>query len=224
VYYIIVRVDENAGKRKNDMMPVRVMGVGVAEWNKPRVWRPGDPVRFIRSQKIFFEGEPVFGDSVIVQGRFLYMIGHGPAENNRVPARISRVPAAEIKNRSAYEFLRQKGGWSKRIDHAGRFFDDVMGEPSLSYNENLKNYLIIYCGMDGIIKTVLFNDFSDLHFKRPQRVYVPPPLPNIQSRPHLFYYSGKEIHHTQTSIYAIYINPAIYQPILLKIPWDHKQQ
>jgi len=219
VYYIIVFIDKNAPKSSASFMPIRVMGIGLAEWHKPDTWKPGEPVNFIRTVKLFNEGEPVFGDSVILQGKYLYLIGHGPAFANRVPAYMARVPAVLIKNRSAYEYYDGDGGWTRDIKSAGAFINDVMGELSLSYNEFLKQYVIIYCSLEGKIKSIVFPDFTQLKIRKAAVIYVPPPLPEIASRPHLFYYSGKEIFHTQHAVYAIYINPAIYQPILLKIPY-----
>jgi hypothetical protein len=219
VYYIMVFIDNNVAKNNKGLLPIRVVGVGIAEWRKPDTWKPGDPVNFIRTTKVFIEGEPVFGDSVIRRGEFLYLVGHGPSVENRVPAYVARVPVSLIKKRSAYEFLDKNGNWSGTIKSACPFIHDVMGELSISYNEFLKQYIIIYCSLDGMIKSIVFPDFPQLKDKKVSVIYIPPPLPVIKSRPQLFYYSGKEIFHTQKAVYAIYINPAIYQPILLKIPY-----
>jgi hypothetical protein len=62
--------------------------------------------------------------------------------------------------------------------------------------------------MDGKIKYTGFKDFALIPKTEAKAVYVPPALPEIPSRPHLYYYSGKEILHTKKGIYAIYINPA----------------
>jgi hypothetical protein len=219
VYYITVFIDKNISKNNKGLLPIRVMGVGIAEWRKPDSWKLGDPVNFIRTAKLFIEGEPVFGDSVIQRGEFLYLVGHGPSVKDRVPAYAARVPVSLIKKRSAYEFLDKNGKWSGTIKSASPFIQDVMGELSISYNEFLKQYIIIYCSLDGRIKSIVFPDFPQLKDKKVSVIYIPPPLPVIKSRPQLFYYSGKEVFHTQNAVYAIYINPAIYQPILLKIPY-----
>ncbi|MBN1496977.1 MAG: DUF4185 domain-containing protein [Spirochaetes bacterium] len=219
VYYIIVYINKNITGSEGNLMPIRVMGVGLAEWRKPPSWKAGDPVGFRRTVKLFSGGDPVFGDSVIRIGDSLYLIGHGPASGGRVPAYIAKVPASSIKIRAAYEFLDARGAWSRNLHDAHPFIDDVMGELSLSYNEFLKRYVVIYCSLDGTIKMVCFKDFRQLKNARPRVVYTPASLPQIASRPNMFYYSGKEIFHTGDAIYAIYIHPAIYQPILLKIPY-----
>jgi hypothetical protein len=219
VYYILVFIDRNIPKQKTNGLPIRVMGVGIAEWKMPAAWKPGDPVSFKRTAKIFSEDEPVFGDAVIHQGNYLLLIGHGPAANNRVPAYVARVRPSSIKNRSGYEFLTADGRWTRTFRTAAPVVDDVMGEPSISYNDFLNEYLIMYCSNDGKIKTITFNDFAFIKNKKTAVIYIPPSLPSLTARPHLFYYSGKEIFSTGKALYAIYINPAIYQPILLRIPY-----
>jgi hypothetical protein len=218
VYYIIVYVDPNIKDKGESLLPVRIMGVGIAEWNVPKDWRPGDPVDFKRTATVFHEGEPVFGDSVILRDNYLYLLGHGPASKDRVPAFIARVAPNDLKNRAGYQFLGKGGAWHAELDRAMPLCQDVMGEPSLSYNEFLGRYILLYCSLDGAIKLASFTDFSELDGASAEVIYNPPPLPRIESRDHLFYYSGKEIFHTSKSTYAIYINPAIYQPILLRIP------
>ncbi len=219
IYYIIVLIDKNIAKKDPVGLPIRVMGVGIAEWNQPAAWKPGDPVAFRRTEKIFFEGEPVFGDAVVRRGEFLYIIGHGPASNNRVPAFVTRVRVSSIKKRSGYEFLTADGHWTRKLKEASPIIDDVMGEPSLSYNEFMNAYIILYCSLDGKIKAVTFDSFDQIINKKTAVIYMPPSLPVLSSRPDLYYYSGKEILSTGKALYAIYINPAIYQPILLKIPY-----
>jgi hypothetical protein len=220
VYYIIVYINKNIKGNSDALMPIRVMGVGLAEWRKPAAWKPGDPVNFIRTTKLFTGGEPVFGDAVIRREDYLYLVGHGPAANKLVPGYIARVRTSSIENRAAYEFLDANGRWSGNLTDAHPFISDVMGELSLSFNEFMKRYVVIYCSLDGRIKSVIFEDFTAIKNAKTTVIYTPPPLPKIGSRPNLFYYSGKEIFHTATAIYAIYIHPAIYQPILIKIPYS----
>ena len=148
------------------------------------------------------------------------MIGHGRPVNNMVPAYIARVKTADIKNRNAYNFLDGQNLWSPDIKKARPLLYDAIGELSFAYNEYLKKFIIIFCSMDGKIKYAGFKDFALITKTEAKVVYVPPVLPDISSRPHLYYYSGKEILHTKHGIYAIYINPAIYQPMLIKIPYS----
>ena len=220
VYYYIIFVDRNINGKNKNLFPFKVKGTGIAEWVKPASWKVGDPVYFKRSPKIFSETEPVFGDCIERLGDTLYVIGHGRPVKSMVPVYIARVKTSEIKNRLAYNFLDEQNRWSPDIKRARAFFYDAMGELSFTFNDYLKKFIIIYCSMDGKIKYVDFKDFSFLPNKIAKIVYVPPVLPKIESRPHLYYYSGKEIFHTRKGIYAIYIHPAIYQPILIRIPYS----
>ncbi len=179
---------------------------------------------FKRTARVFFEGEPVFGDAVVRRGNLLFLIGHGPAANNRVPAFIARVQISSLKNRSGYEFLDAEGHWSGKIKTAAPIADDVMGEPSLSYSSIINEYVVLYCSLDGKIKEVSFSDFNAIKNKKTAVIYTPPSLPFIPTRPRLDYYSGKEIFSTSRALYAIYINPAIYQPVLLRIPYHFLKQ
>lgn len=224
VYYMLVFIDRINKKKQETGLPIRVMGVGIAEWNVPDRWKPGDPVAFKRTARVFFEGEPVFGDAVVRRGNLLFLIGHGPAANNRVPAFIARVQISSLKNRSGYEFLDAEGHWSGKIKTAAPIADDVMGEPSLSYSSIINEYVVLYCSLDGKIKEVSFSDFNAIKNKKTAVIYTPPSLPFIPTRPRLDYYSGKEIFSTSRALYAIYINPAIYQPVLLRIPYHFLKQ
>jgi hypothetical protein len=220
VYYMIVHINKITSPDKNGLLPIRVMGVGLAEWKMPRGWKPGSPVEFRRTATLFREGEPVFGDSVIRVGDYLYLSGHGPSRDGMVPAYIARVKASLIRIRNSYEFLDVNGNWSRRLDRAVPLAGDVMGEPSLMYNDLLKKYVFLYCSLDGHVKALVFENFRLAINNKSRIVYTPPRLPRIKSRGHLFYYSGKEIHQTANAVYAIYINPAIYQPILIRIPYS----
>lgn len=219
VYYFLVRIDPVAAKKKNSFLPIRVMGTGIAQWEIPRGWKPSDTVDFRRVAVIFSENEPVFGDSILRRGNYLYILGHGLPVEGRIPAYVARVPLSGIKIREKYEFLDRSGRWSSRFSEACPLFHDVMGELSLSYNSTIGEYVIIYCSMSGKIKLARFKDFAQLQNKEAKVIYSPPLLPKIKSRQHLYYYSGKEIFHNRKAVYAIYIHPAIYQPILIRIPY-----
>ncbi len=219
VYYFKVLIDPAGAIKKNSFLPIRVMGTGIAEWKKPPEWKPGEPVDFKRIATVFFENEPVFGDCIVRSGAHLYIMGHGQPVSGRISAYVARVAVSGIKNRERYEFLDRSGKWSPRLGDACPLLHDVMGELSLSYNSYIGEYIIIYCGMGGSIKLARFKNFAHLLRAESKEMYTPPPLPKIKSRTHLYYYSGKEIFHTGDAIYAVYINPAIYQPILIRIPY-----
>ena len=210
-------IKTNRGQKE----PFSMNGIGLASCNLPQKWVKDPGIKFKRSGKLFEKNSPTFGDCVIEKDGFLYLIGHKKnQEDNTVSAYISRVEKNHIQVRSKYEFLTGNGEWTGNINSATGFFKDVMGELSLSYNTYLNKYVIIYCGLSGEIKLVSFLSFDKMIGSEPVILYTPPKLQKIKNRPFLFYYSGKEIFYTEKAIYAIYIDPAIYQPILLKVPYE----
>jgi len=214
VYYMIVKVDKSCGP-----MPFRVTGTGLAKWTMPDNWDVSKGVDFKRLGKLFREGAPLFGDCVIKKNDYLYFIGHGePDKNKKIYASIARVKTGMIEKRAEYQFLDTKGFWTSDLKQRAFFFGDVAGELSISFNSYLNKYVVVYCSLDGTIKTLNFKSFDQVGGREPKTVYIPPKLKPVKNRPFLFYYSGKEIFHTEKAVYAIYIHPAIYQPILLRIP------
>ncbi|MFC1670433.1 DUF4185 domain-containing protein [Spirochaetota bacterium] len=213
VYYMIVRIQMN-----NKLVPFKVTGMGIGKLNIHKKHRKKMPLKFIRIGKLFKSGMPTFGDSVIRHNGYIYLAGHGKSKK-KVYAYISRVKPSGLIKRKAYEFLENGGKWSGKFNKRDGFFGDVAGELSISYNKFLKSYIIIYCSLLGKIKLVKFKNFKDLKKAETKIIYVPKKLKKIKNRPFLLYYSGKEIFHTKEAIYAIYIHPAIYQPILIKIPY-----
>jgi hypothetical protein len=211
LYYMAIRIEPGSG------IPFRPTGTGIASWKLPDVPAGGHSPDFVPLKMLFGGGDPVFGDSVIRRSGWILLTGHRAA-GGRVNAYIARVPDRAITERQRYQFLKADGGWSPDIAGAGGFFGDVAGEPTLSYNERLGCYVMLYCGLNGQIKSVTCSGIEELPRLVPRTIYTPPPLPEIKSRSFLFYYSGKEIFSTDTSVYAIYINPAIYQPTLIRIP------
>ena len=213
LYYMIM--DKDPSRRE---FPFRYSGMGLARWDMPVGWKPPDGVDFRKLGTIFNGNEASYGDSVIEREGYLYLAGH-LKNGNEISISIAKVRPEEIERREAYLFLTATGTWSGKSGEAARLFTDILGEPSLSYNENLQSYVIIYCGSGGKLKLVRFSDFSGLLSAVPSIVYEMPGLPEIKTRLFYFYYSGKEVFSTPRAIYAVYMNPAIYQPILVKIPY-----
>lgn len=211
VYYIITEITD-PGIPFSFIMK----GIGIAQWNIPDKWEPGGPVKFRRLPDIFPSGYPAFGVTVLERDGCLYTAGQYAAKDKTSPVKIARVKKNLITERTAYEFLSGKGGWVSDIDKAGSFLGDVMGECSISYNDYLRCYIIIYCQQwTGSLIMVRFNDFSALFSAEKEKIYDPPRLEQ-KDKP-LFYYSGKEIFSEDRHIFMIYINPLEYQPYLLKV-------
>ncbi len=214
LYYMIMYRDNSSS-----VFPFTYEGIGIAKWTMDREWKVGDSVVFKIIGKLFFHDDPSFGDCVIKKDGFLYLIGHKKNQNGN-SAYFARVIEADLHDRNKYMYLTNKGVWSDTSQNAHGFYHDLAGEPSLSYNEYLKMFITIYCSIDGTIKMARFGSFKDLPGVTSRVIYTPPKLPEIKTRKFYFYYSGKEIFYTKEAIYAVYMNPAIYQPIIIKVPYN----
>ncbi|MDY6935739.1 MAG: DUF4185 domain-containing protein [Spirochaetota bacterium] len=210
IYYYIIKM--------NWPTSFHMMGVGIAVWNIPNNWNIGDDVEFKRLPNLFPSSYPAFGATVLRKGNYIYTAGHYKEKDYTSPIKIARVDVKGIENRASYDYLTRDGNWVKNIENGEPFLGDVMGECSISYNENSGMYVIIYCQtMTGRIIMVAFSDFRELYKSQKRIIYEPPMLvPNGTNRS-LWYYSGKEIFSSGDLIFVIYINPLEYQPYLLKL-------
>lgn len=212
VYYFIIQIE----KLKHSSFKKK--GVGIAVWDIPEGWEIGDPVSFKRLPDLFPGNWPAFGVSILKKDGYIYTAGQYITEGNTSPIKIARAKISGIKCGRAYEFLGDQGRWVRDINKAKAFLGDVMGECSLSYNEYLKKYVIIYCQLwTGRIIMVTFKNFCELNNRLKEVIYIPQLLVQEKNKKPLWYYSGKEIFSTGDLIFIIYINPEDYQPYLLKI-------
>lgn len=213
VYYLIIKIAKT-GKPLNFSM----RAVGIARWKPSPSWREGARVDFERLPDLFPGNYPAFGSCVIEREGYLYTVGHYTAPDFSSPVKIARVKSADIERSVCYEFLSRDGGWVKDIARAQAFLGDVMGECSLSYNEFLQSYVMVYCQVrTGNIVMVRFRDFGGLLRARKEIVYEPPRLLWKKGEAESWYYSGKEIISSGRLLYAIYINPREYQPYLIEL-------
>ncbi|MCU0848200.1 MAG: DUF4185 domain-containing protein [Spirochaetes bacterium] len=214
VFYMIIEIPD-AVKSLN----FKYRGMGLAEWKIPLKWKVGDAVDFSKQSRIFPEDHPTFGDSVIEIDGYLYLSGHGvPDTPSNASAFVARVRKEEIRNLKSYEFLTKDGSWSPDIQESHGMFGDVAGEYSLSFNKKLEEFLIIYCSTAGKIKLGRFREIKKMPEIKPVEIFEPKKISASKDRP-LMYYSAKEIYYTDKAVYAVYMNPAIYQPMLLKIKY-----
>lgn len=213
VYYLAIRIAKT-GKP----LDFGMRAVGIARWEPSAAWREGDRMSFTRLPDLFPGSHPAFGSCVMERGDYLYTVGHYTARDFSSPVKIARVRRTEIENGASYEFLAGDGGWVKDVSRAQAYLNDVMGECSLSYNEHLKSYVIVYCQVrTGNIVMVRFGDFGGLLRAGREIIYEPPRLLWKKGETQSWYYSGKEIFSSGNLLYAIYINPKEYQPYLLEV-------
>jgi len=195
------------------MLEFRVLYSGLAVWNIPEGWNPGDPVEFRRLGRLFGGEYPAFGASAMVKGGYVYLAGHFK-KDDRFPLSFARVRENMVENTGEYEFLSRNGKWEKEIGKAGEFFGDVSGECSISYNSFLGKYLIVYSRVfTGEVAAVAFNDFKKLPSAESVTLYTPPAKNDAPIWP----YSGKEIFSEGRKVFIIYIDPVLYQPVLLEL-------
>lgn len=213
VYYMAIKIIQ-----KGYPFAFKFNGIGLSRWRVPESWKIGDDINFLRLPDLFSEKFPAFGVCVMEKDGFIYTIGHYQTREGLSPVKIARVTRRGIEDPKEYEFLMRDGAWTRDIEKAEAYFGDVMGECSLSYNEYLKRYLIIYCQMwTGKIIMVNFGDFSGLYKARKESIYEATKLVSGDKDQNAWYYSAKEILSTGSAIYAVYMNPLEYQPYLLKI-------
>lgn len=205
VYYMGVDVTE-----EKTFLPFKFTDTGLAKWRMPDKWDI-NKAGFERL-KNFSIPDIAIGDGVIMRDGYVYLLGRASKNGAGLGSLcFARVRPADIETAGKYEYLTSSGTWDKK-DY-GIFFDDVCGEASLSYDEQLKKYSIVYMSAKTQeINLVTFDDFNDFPSK-----YVRTPVYKPAPKKDVFYYSAKEIFRTGKFIYIIYINPPIYQPMLVKI-------
>lgn len=211
VYYLHVYVPDHT-----KLLEFEVLYTGLARWDIPREWKPGDSFSFRRLGPLFKKGTPFFGAAVMVRNGYVYLAGHFKKISGEFPLSFARVKIEDSEKRAAYSFLSQDGLWIKDVKNAGSFFGDVSGECSLSYSEYLKEYVIIYSKIfTGDIVQVRFTDFNNLHSAEKKIVHeVKKPAAGG-----MWPYSGKEIFSSGRSLFLIYIDPVKYQPLLVELKY-----
>jgi hypothetical protein len=187
-------------------------GGGLARARLPRKAGP-EAFAFERVDGFSAPGLAV-GDSALRRGKYLYALGRlSKAGDGRLTSlALLRVKPRYVEDFSRYEFLTNKGKWSRK--ERGAFFDDVGGEASLVFDPVKKIYRIIYMSFaEQKVKAAEFRGFRGFA-KAPAAVplYAPP------SKPGALYYSAKEIFSDAGNIYLIYMDPSIYQPVLVRVP------
>jgi len=211
VYYLHVFVPDKA-----KFLNFEVLYSGLARWDIPPGWKPGDRIDFRRLGPVFGKGTPFFGAAVMERDGYVYLAGHFKRSDREFPLSFARARTDEVENSKAYSFLSQNGEWVSGIDSAGAFFGDVSGECSLSYNDYLKKYIIIYSEIfTGNVASARFKNFSELPSAKRQIIFKV--KKNNESA--MWPYSGKEIFSSGRSLFLIYIDPVRYQPILVELKY-----
>lgn len=205
VYYMDVELDKNVPGGFS------FKGTGLASSPLPR----RAELKMPAFKRLSFRAEGlVIGDSVIAEGKYLYVLGRGSKANDGrlTSLTLLRVKPAGIEKLSSYEYLTAEGEWSGK--ERGLFFEDVSGEASLVSDAFKKVYRITYMSFNSqAIMTAEFAEFAEFA-KAPKAapLYKPPPKKDA------LYYSAKEVFSDAENVYLIYMDPSIYQPILVRAP------
>jgi hypothetical protein len=212
IYLFYVKITFSSDKNN----PFKILNGGISEVKIEYAGNTISKVNYNPVTEINYPGMVSIGDSVIIKDSNIYIAGRKQNNAGLPCIYFARTDHKNFLNPGKYEYLSQTGMWVEKFSEAGTFFSPAAGEFSISYNEYLKSFVVIYMGLDGILKSAVFPDFDRIGFEK--KIYTPQKLPRIEKRPFMFYYSGKELFHTEKFTYAVYINPAVYQPVLLKIP------
>ena len=198
-----------------EFLKFEVLYTGIARWDIPQGWEIGDEFDFKRLGILFEKGEPSFGAAAMIKDNYIYLAGHFQKGEKEFPISIARANIDDAEKRSSYSFLSSEGEWVSDIKEAGNFIGDVSGECSLSFNEYLKEYIIIYSkAFTGDLAIVRFKEFKKFPKSKSLTVHKNNIL--IESNK-LWPYSGKEVFSLNNRIFAIYIDPVKYQPILVEL-------
>jgi len=211
IYYLHVYIPDHT-----KFLDFEVLNVGLARWDIPHGWKPGDRINFRRLGPVFGKGTPFFGAAVLESDSYVYLAGHFKKSALEFPLSIARVKIEDVENIKAYKFLSQSGEWVDDLKRAGAFIGDVSGECSLSYNDYLDEYIIIYSkNFTGDVASVRFKDFKKLPAAESKVVLKVHKAEGAAMWP----YSGKEIFSSGKSLFLIYIDPVRYQPLLVELKY-----
>ncbi len=214
IYYTLVKIT------KKGPLPFKTAGTGIVSLNiNNRQSEIINNAQFKRHKLLFNNRAPHFGDTVINHRKWLYVLGRKKSQNKKsVWLALARVRPSMITKASAYSFLKNDATWTSNPMKTDLIKYFAAGEASISYNQELKSFIIIFMSRDGILKALTFKTVEDIYKGRLIELYKPPILKEAKKNSLQIYYSGKEVFSDQKNIYCIYIHPLIYQPILVKVP------
>ena len=212
VYYVHVAIED-----PSKPLSFTIKESSIAYWDVPKQWDSGKRIAFVRSKNISREGI-AFGASVLEMDEYLYVVGHG-SKDNRSYLIIARVNKNEIMQFTKYEFLQGDSNWGKDIQKTKTLFEDVAGECSLHYDNNLSSFVLVYCQLfTGNIILCMAKSIEALPQAKKIIVYTPPKNDGTS----MMYYSAKTIAQLKRNVFIVYMNPLTYQPYLISVDLSNK--
>ncbi|MDT8286291.1 MAG: hypothetical protein RQ748_04190 [Elusimicrobiales bacterium] len=210
VYFMDIDLEREKGP-----MAFRPLGTGLA---KTRIGKdfPPDDIVFERVKGFSLPGF-IAGDGVVDRGRYLYLAARAAraGDANFDALCFLRVKKSRIEKASAYQRLLPSGKWGE--GEPALFFDDMGGEVSLTWDPAREEYTVFYMSSrEQAVKMMTFADFARLpRGAAAKTVYIPPAKPG-----HLFY-SAKEIWRDEERVHVVYMDPSVYQPVLVSFGRDY---
>lgn len=209
VYFMDIDLERDKGP-----MAFRPLGTGLARTRIGKDFPPSD-ISFERVKGFNLPGF-IAGDGVVERNGYLYLASRAAraGDENFNALCFLRVKKSRVEDASAYRRLLPSGKWGR--GGPALFFDDMGGEVSLTWDPARKEYTVFYMSSrEQAVKMMTFRDFADLpRGAAAKAVYVPPAKPG-----HLFY-SAKEIWRDEKRVHVIYMDPSVYQPVLVSFGRD----
>lgn len=210
VYFMDIDLEREKGP-----MAFRPLGTGLA---KLRIGKdfPAAGAAFERLKGFNLPGF-IAGDGVVERKGYLYLASRaaraGDANFNALC--FLRVKKSRVEDASAYQRLLPSGKWGR--GEPALFFDDMGGEVSLTWDPERKDYTVFYMSSrEQAVKMMNFSDFALLpRAATAKTVYAPPAKPG-----HLFY-SAKEIWRDEKRVHVVYMDPSVYQPVLVSFDREY---
>lgn len=147
-YYAFYSVLNNYGPGFYDFFRV---GQGVA-WAE----KPGGPYQKLRSgdwYSLWSDIEPAFGSAALTDDDgWVYIYGrvmNAPGEYGAALARVRPENLAVKEKYSYYSVETASGAWTEDVFEASTVLENMPEEFSVSYNDFLKSYLVVYSGPES---------------------------------------------------------------------------
>jgi hypothetical protein len=115
----------------------RVLGAGIA------TVPPGARVAVRDGNLLFRAPDPAFASGAVRDGGFVFLYGCHRIDRQAFGCDVARVPATDVRDRTAYEFW-DGARWSPDVRRAAVALEGPSGGPSVSWNPWLGSYLAVY--------------------------------------------------------------------------------
>ncbi|HAH08430.1 MAG TPA: hypothetical protein DCM05_18200 [Elusimicrobia bacterium] len=115
---------------------------------------PAGPYRRLRrgeSTVFWSDVEPAYGGAVLEDGGWLYLYGRGFTGPGAYAQFLARVRPDAIEDLGAYRYFAGGEAWKALPSEAALLFQDGVTELSVSWNDHLKKYLMIYSALQTVL-------------------------------------------------------------------------